>query len=249
MHTMSIKKQIKRVACALLAMCALTGVWGAQDAHAEESPIYGAFELKVGTYTPSIDDEFTSPGPYETFFGTDSTLHLEMEWSAYFIQNIGKLGAGLSIGYASDTGDVQVATAGADVSEVPGETVFTTIPLRASLIYRYDYSALHHGIPLVPVVKLGLDYVFWDVEDGDGDTAAFDGTNGEGAKAGWHAALALHLLLDFIDNPASAYMDMTWGVNNSYLFAEYMYTNINDFGGAGFDLSDDIWMFGLAFEF
>lgn len=231
-----------------LTLCATLTALPLSNAHAE-SPTYGAFELKVGTYTPSIDEEFTAPGPYETFFGTDSTLHLEMEWSMYFLQSIGKFGAGLSIGYASDTGKVKVATAGASSSEVPGETIFTTIPLRASLLYRYDYSAIHHNIPLVPVVKLGLDYVFWSVEDSDGDAASFRGVNAEGAKAGWHGALALHLLLDFIDNPASSYMDMTWGVNNSYIFVEYMYTSINDFGGDGFDLSDNIWMGGLAFEF
>ena len=48
---------------------------------------------------------------------------------------------------------------------------------------------------------------------------------------------------------ALAYLDMSWGVNNSYFFAEYMITRIDGFGGDGLDLSDDQWMFGLAFEF
>ena len=42
---------------------------------------------------------------------------------------------------------------------------------------------------------------------------------------------------------------MSWGVNNSYFFAEYMITRIDGFGSPGFDLSDNMWMFGLAFEF
>lgn len=218
-----------------------------------QSAIHGNAELKLGGYYPAIDDSYSGTGPYETFFGKDWRFHGELEWDIYFLQSVlpvGKLGVGFHIGYSSATGSVQIATENATAaSDDIGETSFTTIPLRVSLLYRYDYSAIHHGIPLVPALKVGLDYVFWDVEDSNGETATYQGVAAQGGKFGYHAAFALHLLLDVIDENSAAYMDMSWGVNNSYFFAEYMLVRVDDFGGGGLDLSDNMWMFGLAFEF
>ena len=216
-----------------------------------ESDVTGGFQLKLGGYYPSIDGEFTSAsgqGPYATFYGTDWHMYGELEFNYYLLHTVGKLGLGASVGYSSATGRVQSATPGSQ-DEIPGETSFSIIPLRASLLYRYDYSAIHHGVPLVPAVKLGLDYYFWEFEDANGATSVYEGVQASGGKLGWHASLGLHLLLDFIDPSSAAYLDMSWGVNNSYFFAEYLMTRADGFGASGLDLSDDQWLFGLAFEF
>ncbi len=227
------------LAC-VATLCVSTTAWA-------ESPVSGIAEVKFGGYQPMIDSEFGGATPFADYYA-DDLWFLEAEWDLYLYDGIGKLGLGLHAGYASTTGDIRSAD-GVSGDEVPGETSFSVIPLRASIVYRYDYSAIHHGIPLVPVLKAGLDYHLWWVTDGSGETASVDGFQGEGAKAGWHASLGLNLLLDVISPRTAAIFDLNWGVNNTYFFAEYMISRVDGFGGPGFDLSDDQLLFGLAFEF
>ncbi|MBA2664864.1 MAG: hypothetical protein H0U74_21425 [Bradymonadaceae bacterium] len=213
-----------------------------------QSDKHGVFEFRLGGYYPAIDNEFgDGAGPFETFFGTSSLWMGELEVDFYLLQGFGTLGLGMHAGYASTTGSVRNRDA---IDEaLPDTTTFRVIPLRASAVYRYDYSALNHGIPLVPVFKAGLDYYLWSIEGADGETAISNGNNASGGRAGWHASLGLHFLLDVVDPSSAAAFDLNWGINHSYLFVEYMMTRIDGFGSTGFDLSDDQWMFGLAFEF
>ncbi len=246
--------------CATSLAC-LTSTASAQslDATADgQSPISGSFELKLGGYYPSnIDAELTAqgqPGAFEEFYGSENFLYGELVVERYIIKNYGKFGVGGHIGIARRKGEVKAAdmTEGDEESttDVPGETNFRVIPLRASLFYKYDYSAIHHNIPLVPFVRAGLDYHMWRVADGEGElSTSEDGSISHGARTGWHASLGAQLLLDFIDPATAAAFDLSWGVNNSYLFAEYMISRVDSFGAAGLDLSDEQWMFGLAFEF
>lgn len=230
----------------LIAALLTTGAALAAPAEARaDSSISGVAEIKLGGYYPSIDDEFGGSGPFSQYFGTDSLWYFETEWDFYVWDRFGKLGFGLHLGWASVDGNVRDDSG----ATLPGETTFRVIPIRASAVYRYDYSALHHDIPLVPVFKLGLDYVFWRAKDSAGDTSTASGINAVGGTMGFHGALGLHFLLDVIDPASAAYLDLSWGVNNSYLFAEYMVTKIDDFGGASLDLSDNMLLFGLAFEF
>lgn len=215
-------------------------------AHAQ-SPINGAFEFKLGPYLPAVDEEFGGAGPYEAFFENKSMLLGELEVDYHLWQGFGKLSVGGHIGYGRVRGRMLIDD---DEAVDSGDrATFRIIPLRGSLIYRYDYSALNHGIPLVPVVKAGLDYYLWRISEPDGNTAVADGTPAIGGKAGWHVSAGLHLHLNFIDRRSAAAFDLTWGINNSYLFAEYTLSRINNFGGAGLDLSANHWAFGLAFEF
>ncbi len=218
-----------------------------------QSSLSGNAEFKLGGYIPNIDNEFAGgQGPYRDFFGDDWQLYAEMEWDIYILRRLipaGKLGIGLHLGYTSDTAPVRGGESAEGDDELPGETSLTVIPLRVSLLYRFDYLAINHNIPFVPVFKGGLDYYLWSISDSGGDRASFGGDSGAGGRAGWHGAFSLQFLLDVIDPGSAAYMDMSWGVNNSYFFAEYMITRIDGFGSPGFDLSDNMWMFGLAFEF
>lgn len=215
---------------------------------AAETPTYGNFEIKLGGFYPSVDDEFGGSGPFATFFGTDNLWIFETELDGYFWDGIGKLGAAVHLGYSSVEGNAQAATPTDD--EIGDTTTFRVIPMRASLVYRYDYSAMQHGIPLVPTLKAGLSFVPWSVDGTSGETASFEGQSASGATWGWHAALGLNLLLDIIDPSTAAVFDLNWGVNNSYFFGEYMITQIDDFGSSdSLNLSDNYFNFGLAFEF
>lgn len=216
-------------------------------AHAE-SPITGISELRFGAYYPSIDDEEGIAGqPFADTFGEGNRLLFSFETGRHIIQGYGALGVSVRIGYSSFDGDAVIEGAGdADIDE---STDFQVLPLSASVYYRLDIAEKRWSIPLVPVVKGGLDYIPWWSNAGDGDRATFEGDDASGGKAGWHLAAGLHLHLDWLEPGSSAKFDAMWGVNNTYAFAEYMMLQADDFGGEGFDLSDDMWTFGLAFEF
>lgn len=231
----------------LILVLALVSFGAQMGAAQAQSPIHGTFEFKLGPYLPAVDDEFGSGGPYEEFFDNSSMLLGELEVDYHLWQAFGKLSLGGHIGYGRVRGRMLLDD-GEDVDSGDRAT-FRITPLRASLIYRYDYSALNHGIPLVPVVKAGLDYYLWRVSDPDGETATADGVAAIGGKAGWHVSAGLHLHLNFIDRRSAAAFDLTWGINNSYLFAEYTLSRVNNFGGSGLDLSANHWSLGLAFEF
>ncbi len=222
----------------------LTGLFFSGNASAE-SPISGSLELKLGGYYPAVDDEFGGTGPYAAAFGTDWRFYGEMEIGFFFWQGFGKLGSAYHLGYSSATGNAlnPDGTASSD------STSFSVISNRASLLYRFDVLQESFNVPLVPVLKVGPDYVLWYSDGGDGSTSKVGDRSASGGKWGYHAALSLQFLLDVIDPSSAATFDMNWGVNNSYFFGEYMITQVDDFGGAGIDLSDNMWLFGLAFEY
>ena len=227
----------------------------AQDLQAQDdanAEISGAFELKFGGYYPSNIDEGTEDQAFESFYGSDWIFASELEVDVYLWKGFGKLGLGGHIGYASRYGTVKLTDPDAAPDEFDsddaGETRFRIIPLRASLLYRLDYAATKYNVPLVPVGRVGLDYYFWQFKNGENVSSA-GGANASGGKAGWHASLALHFLLDVLEPSSAAYFDLNWGINNSYVFGEYMVTRIDGFGAEGLDLSDNMWMFGLAFEY
>lgn len=213
------------------------------DAFAD-SDTNGTIEIKLGGFYPDIDTEVAAT-PFQDVFGSGNLWYFELEAGFYFWQGFGKLGAAYHIGYSSVTGNALTA----DGTEVSDETTFGILPNRGSLFYRFDILATDYFIPLVPVGKVGLDYYVWWSEGPDGENSVVQGSEAFGGKWGWHASLGLHFLLDVLDSSSAALFDHNWGVNNSYLFGEYMITQIDDFGGAGLNLSDNFWLFGLNFEY
>ncbi len=204
----------------------------------------GIFEFKLGSYQPNVDREFNGDGPYQTFFGDSSMLLWDTQLDYHLWQDVGKLSLGFHAGY----GRVRSGTLDQDGQQLDLDESarLRLIPLRTSLVYRYDYSAHRHNIPLVPVLKAGLNYTLWRASDPGGDTSVIGDQRGAGGRPGWHASAGLHLHLDFFDRPGAAAFAMTWGIQNTYLFAEYMVTR--NFGD-GINLGDNHWSFGLAFEF
>ena len=207
----------------------------------------GAFEIKLGAYQPSIDSEFGGDGPYSRFFGESSMLQIEGEWDIYLFEKFGHHGVAIHAGFTRKSAAVQTDDA-MDVT-LPGETALRVIPVRASLLSRIDYFARRYRVPLVPTLKIGLDYYLWRIGDSGGDVATANGAMARGGKLGWHASAGLNLLLDPLAASRAASMERKWGIANTYLFGEFLHTDVDGFGAQGFDFSDNQWLFGLAVEF
>jgi hypothetical protein len=242
-----------RVGVALLALAAILFA-AAPEVVAEEelqSPITGEFELKLGDYHPQIDTEFSGPGPWETMFGSGGALYVEGEYSHYLWREYGAVAIGFGVGYLTKSGP----GFNADGSESVDETTFQMVPLRLSLVYRFDKPARSWSIPLVPYVKLGLSAYIWWIRSAAGIATYRDPVTGqldEGRDVtfGWHFAAGLQFLLDVLAPSMSRTFDASAGVNNTYLFAEFLYADVDDFGSdTSIRLGDSTFLFGLAFEF
>ena len=224
-------------------LCAL-GLFLGRSASAEmisgESERSAAIEFKLGGYQPSVDHEAGLFGtPFKEFFGDRPMLLFQLEGERMLWQQVGSFGVGASIGYSELYAKSLVAATGERSSESSG---FKVMPLRALATYRFDYPALHMGIPLVPYVKGGLAYsVWWATKGSD--------TQGQGGQWGYTAIGGLAFMLDFLEPRLAKDFDSDLGVNHSYLFAEYVYEDINNFGRGGLDLSSRHFMFGLTLEF
>lgn len=252
---LSLIAAVAALCVGVLTLCAPT-LASAQDIHAEpqpitppESPIRAVVGLDFGQYKPGIDKEFESGGPYETMFGSGGLLsELWLQWHLY--QGVGKVSIGGSLGFFNKKGHAYTQTG----EESADRTALMIVPLRLSAVYRFDYLQDRFNVPFVIAVKAGLDYSFWNVKNSGmiADGASGDGKVfvGRGGTAGWHYGVTLYFWLNWLAPAMAASFDGTTGINNSYLYAEFLSTHMNNFGRKNsWDLSDNIFKFGLAFEF
>lgn len=209
------------------------------------SPRTGAVNLRLGGYKPLIDEEEGLTGtPYKDTFGDASLLLFEAELQRFFYQGYGTAGLGLSAGY----GEKYAAAKLSDGTNAGEQTALRVIPITANVFYKFDYAAFEWSIPLVPYGKLGLVYEPWWITKGSG-TEVVDGNKGAGAKWGWSATAGMAFMLDVLEPRFARDFDSDLGVNHSYLFAEYIYADVNNFGKPGLNLSSRRWMFGLALDY
>jgi hypothetical protein len=219
--------------------------------HEYHSGQHWALEFRFSPYKPNIDSDPALNGatPYKNVFG--QTLRFfagaELDWQGLRIPHFGSLGPGLSAGYTS----ISAAAQFSDGSGPSGEnTQLQILPITAMAVLRIDALWRDIGIPLVPYAKLGLAYALWRASNTLG-TSHFEGVTGEGHSIGWVAAGGLALNLNPFDIYAAENFDEAMGVNNTYIFAEFTFT---DFDGLGLQ-SDPLrvggpnWTFGLALEF
>ncbi|GEN08693.1 hypothetical protein SAMN05443572_108265 [Myxococcus fulvus] len=234
------------VAVAFAALPAWAQDAGVVSPDLVESPRTGGIIFRLGGYKPLIDEEKGLGGtPYKDTFGDSSLLLVELEFQRYFYQGIGTAGVGVSAGYGEKYGAAKLADGGGDAAE---RTAIKVVPLSFNLFYKFDYAAFEWGIPLVPYGKLGLIYSPWWVTKGS-DTEVSGGVTGKGGKWGWGGTAGLAFLLDVLQPRFARDFDSGLGVNHSYLFAEYTYADVDDFGGKGLNLSSRRWMFGLALDY
>jgi hypothetical protein len=218
-----------------------------------KSPQRFAFELTFGPYRPAIDSEFDGDKPphtpYKDYFGSGQHLLTRVELDYQFWRRYGSLGAGLSIGYFSVTGTAPIANMPGTLSG--DQSQLKVVPVALSAVYRFDYFLQERNFPLVPFAKLGLDWAYWQITDGNGNIADADsGGHGRGGTLGWHVAGGIALVLDFLDPDASHDFDQDLGVNHTALTFEFYHSDISGLGEANrLHVGDTNWTLGLLLEF
>jgi hypothetical protein len=239
---MSSRQLTSALAVALLSSTALAQVTSNIPAR------NWTLELKLGRFKPRIDRERSLTGnPYQEIFGSSSMLLFEMEVDRILWQKFGALGVGLSAGYAEKYAPALISpSSGGGLAYE--STALKVVPIRLLGVYRFDYPALHMNIPLVPYVKAALIFTPWWVTKG-GDLERVDGSKSLGAKWGYGFTGGMSLLLDFFEPRFAKDFTTDMGVVHSYLFAEYIYENVNNFGSRGLDLSSRHWMFGFSVDY
>jgi hypothetical protein len=218
--------------------------------HTTRSPQQFAVELRFGPYKPNVDGEFNGARhPYRDFFGDDSHLLTQLEVDYEFFHGFGTLAAGIGAGYFSVTGKSPVASGTGELSA--DTSTLKVIPFSLSAVYRFDRLLETRHFPLVPYGKLGLDYAYWQITDGNGDIATDgNGGRGRGGTLGWHAAVGMAFVLDMFDPEAARDFDADLGVNHTALVFELSHADISGLGQSNrLHLGDTTWSLGLLIQF
>lgn len=226
---------------------------------------HGNLEIRYAPYRPDIDSQFDLPagcedqGPYTRFYGGGDDGLLLLGYEGHLMQKYGTLSAGGDVGFFRVSGKAQaglpcrptgggVAASGATSEADSDESSLIIVPLQAQLTYRL--TIWEDEIPVVPVIRAGLDYYMWRMGSTGDDAAKFEaGQEATGGTWGWHYVLGLHLLLDFFSQSMAADFDRDAGVNSTYLTVEYMHAQVDDFGSKkSIRLGDSTLVFGLGFD-
>jgi hypothetical protein len=212
-----------------------------------------AFELRFGPYRPDVDSEFVGRSnpprtPYKDYFTNSNRLMSQVELDWQILHQFGSLGLGVGVGYFQVTGTAPEALDG----EPSGDTsTLKVVPVSFSAVYRFDYIFERYNFPIVPYGKLGLDWAYWQITDGNNEIATDGmGGTGRGATLGWHASAGLALIIDFFDPEAAHDFDADLGVNHTALTFEGTHADISGLGQKDrLHVGDTTWSAGLLLEF
>lgn len=207
-------------------------------------------EFRFAPYKPQID---SAPGvtgsPYERSFGTDVRIlpALELDWQVLHIPHFGSVGPALSVGYTSASG---VATFSADGSASAESTTLEVIPFYGVAVLRVDVFEKDFGIPLIPYGKAGVGMALWRASNDNGTSVAKNGIEGKGMTWGTHFALGIGLSLNWLDRRAARNLDGAVGINDTLVFFEWMFMNLDGFGQTDkLRVGTSTWVAGLSFAF
>lgn len=206
-----------------------------------------AFELRLGPYRPDIDSEFNGGAtPFRDMFGTGESIFIgvEIDWQALRIPYLGTLGPGLGWGIVRYGGNARFASDGGE-SKQP--TSIWIMPMYAVAVLRADVFAQEFGIPIVPYGKLGVNWAMWEAGDA-GSVSSVGDVAGQGLEYGYQFQLGAMLHLNFFAPQAALDLDNTSGVNNAYLYLEWLKSDADSFG-KGLQTGTSTWMTGLALEY
>ena len=209
-----------------------------------------AVELRVALYQPQIDSDPALHGstPFAKVFGTGVGWEgaVEFDWQALHFGDLGTLGPGFSAGYYNVSGQATVAATGAPTSET---TTLQIVPMYLVGVFRLDLLWRRAGIPLVPYAKAGIGYALWNASNSIQTSVSSSGVIGEGHTWGTQLAAGLAFNINVFDPTAARQMDEMTGINNTYVFAEYMLSTLD--GIAQKDplrVGSDSFVFGLTLE-
>ena len=219
-----------------------------------ESPRNFYIELKVGSLAPSMDARGGAVGlaqPFTKIFGDASRVVSGFEFEWQILKDVGSFGVSGAMLYFQAVGKGVLAATG---ETSPETTVLNVLPLQLNAVYRFDIPMRKYNVPLVPYAKAGLDWYLWWVLNGAGNVSSF--TDGGGAKRrgvggtwGVHFSLGIQFQLDIIDRRMQKSFDEEVGVNHSYLFAEVVFSKVDDFNDRSFNFGSTYFLAGLALEF
>ena len=126
-----------------------------------------------------------------------------------------------------------------DLSSSSQEDLLNVIPLNLSVIARADF--LKDQL-LVPFASAGLDYWLWQEKwtENDSDVSM------SGGKQGYHYALGGQLLLDPFDEVAASLLEVTRGIEDTYLSVEY---RVQEFDTEGISFDSNSLTVGFRFNY
>jgi hypothetical protein len=203
-------------------------------------------EARFGAYYPQIDEEFGGAAtPYAEVFNTNPQFYfgLEVDWLPLRIPYVGVIGPGVGWGYTWASAKAKIS--GTD-RESAQETSLWIMPMHASAVLRVDALRRELGIPIVPYGKLGFGWGLWSASTGD-ETATVDETVGRGTTLGTHMALGGMLSLGWLDPGSSGSLNDTTGIQNLYLFGEWMNASLDGLGSRPqMHVGSSSWVIGLA---
>jgi hypothetical protein len=220
-----------------------------------QSPQNFALELRFSPYYPEVDDEPGLRGtPFKDRFGDSARVYagLELDWQALRIPHLGSLGPGLAIGKVGMSRNATTVK----THRPSGDSYSLDIyPIALNAVLRADVLWRDLGLPIVPYAKLGVGLGLWKSSNSGGTsktqlTGESKPVKGEGKTLGTNVAIGAAFALDAIDRGASRNMDAAIGINNTYVYAEYYWLNLNGLGATdALYVGTKTWAAGLAFEF
>jgi hypothetical protein len=212
-----------------------------------------AIEVRVALYQPQVDSDPALHGtPYANTFGTGIHFEgaMEFDWQMIRIPGIGTVGPGISIGYTNMSGNAPRIDGGYPPSAE--STTLEILPMYAVGVFRLDTLWRQAHIPLVPYAKAGLGYALWRASNTVGTSRAPDaaGTPGLGGTWGTQFAAGIAFNIGILDPTSVRQLDEATGINNTYVFAEYMLSTLDGIGQQDpLRVGSDSFVFGLTFEF
>ena len=191
-----------------------------------ESPMWFAFELKVGPFRP--DNRYLRRA-----FGSDRgwLLSTEIDVTAYHVPYVGQLNVGFGWGWANYDAKAKTVDGGTS-----GETTsFTIYPMSLMAILRIDALARKTVVPLTFAGKLGYDFVRWKAKTGSS-------TDDDGLNMGLRWGVQGAFELDILDRKSARRLDDDFEINHTFLLFEYFGSRTKGVGGQSFQ-------FGLGMQF
>jgi len=226
---------MKRLACVAL-VAALIGMAGSavaqeterQDLHWNESPLYGTWQFNGGLMLLSDED-------YQDVYGNSGIAFYHMQGSYKLIDDFELVG---NIGYGFAEGN---GISPQDQSRTAEKFKLHLAPVGLGLLYRFNFVL---DQPVVPYVGGAGIASYWMEEKLDSSWKRKSYNYGAQGYAG------VMFLLDNLEKRASGLLESEWGINNSYLFYEYRYTSLDNFGDEDIvDLSSQFHSLGILLEF
>ena len=223
------------------------------------SPQWFAFELRVGTYLPNVDDDSSLGGrkPFEQSFGKDLRFMagLEFDVQPLRLKKVGSLG----IGAGAALCDISESTLLIDKQgnlgkDSAGKNSLTVYPFHLVVVGRLDVLRDKLKIPVVPYAKAGFSMAYWRASNLGGTASnqlagEKDAVSGKGTTWGTFLAAGLAFDIGALDTHAAYNIDETTGINHTYIFGEILNYGLSGFGDKQLNLSDTTWNAGLALEF